>query len=218
MISAIETATLSTATSMVARHGGRIDAAVREQHGCGLKGDGGGSAGLAAHWAVQPSSAHYKRVRERDVTNRISYPTVDLALREVTDSLAFERSSYYVLREQYPTLRITAPTADGGKDLRVAPLGSERDDVRVMVSIEGAWNRKLDAELRKIEKLGASERPADALFVTNQNATETAIGLRKKRALELGVRLEVMGHAQLVTALDEPRLRWVAELGLTSSR
>jgi hypothetical protein len=152
--------------------------------------------------------------KEREVTKRVSYSTVDLALREVTDSMAFERSSYYVLRERYPTLRITAPTADGGKDLRVAPLGSERDDVRVMVSIEGAWNRKLDAELRKIERLGASERPADALFVTNQNATETAIALRKKRALELGVRLEVMGHAQLVTALDEPRLRWVAEFEL----
>lgn len=148
------------------------------------------------------------------MTRRISYPTVDLALREVTDSRAFERASFYVLVEQYPTLRITAPTADGGKDLRVAPLGSELDDVRVMVSIEGMWHRKLDAELDKIEKLSASDRPADALFVTNRNATETAIGRRKERALQLGVRLEVVGHSQLVVALNEPRLRWVAEFEL----
>jgi hypothetical protein len=145
---------------------------------------------------------------------RLAHPSVDLALREVTDATAFERASFYVLRQDYPSLELTAPTADGGKDLKVAPLGSAREDVRVMVSLQKSWHLKLDQELRKIRALPRSERPSTALFVTNQAASDAAVKTRQKAARRLGVDLAVTGRTHLAARLEDPSLRWVAEVEL----
>lgn len=146
--------------------------------------------------------------------SRPLYRTPAEGLRAIKDPVAFERVAYYLLRRDYPELELTAPSKDDGIDMYSRRLGSRRDDVRGMVSLQASWTTKLDAELDTIEHLPNSGRPKVAVFVTVKNAQKAHIRPRRERAAALGVDLLVFGFTQLLTRLEDPDFRWVAELDL----
>jgi hypothetical protein len=142
------------------------------------------------------------------------FSTVDAALQQGVDPSAFERVAFYVLRDQHPSLALTAPSQDDGKDLFVRRLGSLREDVRVMVSLQARWSPKLAAELATISDLDPGDRPSVAVFVTNRDPGEAALSKHRVRAEGMGVALEILGKTQLAVSLNQPHLRWVAEFEL----
>src|SRR5438270_7832953 len=142
------------------------------------------------------------------------YDSARGALRDLRDANVLERVAFHVLRPTHPDLRLTASTADTGVDAYARRLFSKKDDLRVMVSLEGNWRNKLDKEIAKIRAQKRSDRAPKALFVTTSVATEIGKKPRTQAARRLSVDLEIVDQTWLVSELETDALRWVGELEL----
>lgn len=142
------------------------------------------------------------------------YDNARIALRDLQDPIVLERVAFHVLRPRNRDLRLTAATGDAGADGYVRRLFSSKDDLRVMVSLEKSWTKKLDEEIGKIRAQKPKDRAPRALFVTNRTATEVGKKPRVLAARRLKVALEIVDLTWLVSQLETDALRWVAEFEL----
>lgn len=116
------------------------------------------------------------------------------------------------MRVQHPELRITAPTADLGRDAYSRPLFGECDEIVGLFSCEKRWRAKLNRDLQQFSQCPPEEKPTKVFFVTNQRVTDTS-----KKQIKRDVRdryqilLEIVALDELDPALRSASLHWVAE-------
>jgi hypothetical protein len=174
-------------------------------------------AGAVANWlstanarggACDSDDGDNRRVSDRQ------YNSVDEALLALTDDNALERVAFHVFRKEHPSLRLTAPTGDTGRDLVARRLFSDHGELRVMVSLETRWTKKLAEELKKIEEEVPAKRESEAIFLTTQSAPERYHQKFIAQAKKLGVALDIVGRSTLRVALETDELRYIAELEL----
>ncbi|MGH3477572.1 MAG: hypothetical protein ACRDQD_12110, partial [Nocardioidaceae bacterium] len=122
-----------------------------------------------------------------------------------------------VLRVQHPELRITAPTADLGRDAYKRPLFGERDEIVGLFSCEKDWRGKLKRDLRRYRGCPTEEKPETVYFVTNQRVDDASKKKTEQEVYEYyQVRLDIVALDELDLALKSDALHRVAqrELGV----
>lgn len=140
------------------------------------------------------------------------YDTPRAALMELTDYVRFESVAIQVLRVEHPGLRITAPTADLGRDAYKRPLFGERDEIVGLFSCRKDWRRKLNRDLQPYRGCPTEEKPETVFFVTNQQVTDTSKEQTKQEVCDrYQVRLEIVALDELDLALKSDALHRVAE-------
>ena len=143
---------------------------------------------------------------------RVVYDTPRAALVELTDYEWFESVAIQVLRVEHPELRITAPTADLGRDAYGRRLFGERDEIVGLFSCETTWHDKLNRDLKPYGQCPTEDKPDTVFFVTNQRITDHR---KKKIGQEVydryQIQLEIVALDELDLALKSDALHRVAE-------
>ncbi|MCA1671640.1 MAG: restriction endonuclease [Actinobacteria bacterium] len=140
------------------------------------------------------------------------YDTPRAALIELTNYVRFESVAIQVLRVQHPELRITAPTADLGRDAYGRPLFGEHDEIVGLFSCQRRWRRKLREDLQPYSQCPPEKKPEKVFFVTNQPITEDSKENFKQEVYDrYQIPLEIVALDELDLALKSDPLHRVAE-------
>ena len=140
------------------------------------------------------------------------YDTPRAALMELTDYVRFESVAIQILRVRHPELRITAHTADLGRDAYGRPLFGERDEIVGLFSCEKYWRRKLNGDLQPYGQCPTAEKPEKALFVANQPINEASKKQTKQKMHDrYQIQLEIVALDDLDLELKSDALHRVAE-------